>query len=209
MKINITEVSKSFGTHVLFDRLSCTVESGQITCLYGYSGCGKTTLMNMIGFIEPYQGTILYDGKPVVKGYEKRRMLRNRIGFVFQEFGLIENETVEANLRMVRKIRKMKRDELKEACERFGLGDILRKKCYQLSGGEKQRVAMTRLFLKEADLILADEPTGSIDPVNKKIVLDYFTRMKEEGKTILISSHDPQMIEFADQRIDLVELCGK
>lgn len=103
----------------------------------------------------------------------------------------------------------MKRDELKEACERFGLGDILRKKCYQLSGGEKQRVAMTRLFLKEADLILADEPTGSIDPVNKKIVLDYFTRMKEEGKTILISSHDPQMIEFADQRIDLVELCGK
>ena len=62
---------------------------------------------------------------------------------------------------------------------------------------------------EEADLILADEPTGSIDPVNKKIVLDYFTRMKEEGKTILISSHDPQMIEFADQRIDLVELCGK
>lgn len=101
MKIKVKDLCKSFGNLILFDHLTLEIPEKEITCIYGTSGCGKTTLLDIIGFIEPYQsGKIFYDGKQVRNKASQRKMLRDNIGFIFQDFGLIESETIINNLKI-------------------------------------------------------------------------------------------------------------
>ena len=206
MKIKVKDLCKSFGNLTLFDHLTLEIPEKEITCIYGTSGCGKTTLLDIIGFIESYQsGEILYDGKQVKNKTSQRKMLRDNIGFIFQDFGLIESETIINNLKIVKKIKKMphKEKRIKEVLNSLQLDMDLNRKVYELSGGEQQRLAIAKIILKDPDLILADEPTASLDLSNKEIILNLLKQFSEEGKTVIIVTHDKDTIEIADKKIDL------
>lgn len=209
MKIKVENLCKSFNHLVLFNHLNLEIPENQITCIYGTSGCGKTTLLDIIGLIEPYQsGNIYYDGRTIKNEKEKRKMLREKIGFVFQDFGLIENETVLNNLKIVKKIAKLKDNEkeINTVLESLQLPIDLDRKVYELSGGEKQRLAIAKIILKCPDLILADEPTASLDKNNKQIILDLLKNFSKEGKTVIIVTHDKETIDIADYKVDLTQL---
>ena len=210
MEIEIKNLHKQYGNLVIFENLNLVIPDNKMTCIYGTSGCGKTTLLDIIGFLEPYQsGTILYDGKEIKNKKECQDMLRKDIGFIFQDYGLIENETVEQNLLLVHKIEKDKnrKQHIKEIFESLQLEDvILKKKVYELSGGEQQRVTIAKILLKDPKLILADEPTASLDPENKDIVLSYLREFVENGKTVVIVSHDDNVTKLADVLIDLKKI---
>lgn len=206
MKIKVKDLCKSFGNLILFDHLTLEIPEKEITCIYGTSGCGKTTLLDIIGFIEPYQsGKIFYDGKQVRNKASQRKMLRDNIGFIFQDFGLIESETIINNLKIVKKIKKMSHKEkrIKEVLNSLQLDMDLNRKVYELSGGEQQRLAIAKIILKNPDLILADEPTVSLDLGNKEIILNLLKQFSTEGKTVIIVTHDKDTIEIADNKIDL------
>ncbi len=206
MEIKLVNVHKAYGQHVIFDNLSLTIPSKQMTVIYGASGCGKTTLLNMIGLVEPYQkGTITYDGVQIKSGREKRKMLRNIIGFIFQDFGLIENESIEANMNMVAKIRRLKNRSarIENSLSKVSLDLELKRKIYELSGGEQQRVAIAKTLLKNPDLILADEPTASLDEQNKTVVLELLQHFVTKGKTVIIVSHDPLVRTYGQNIIEL------
>ena len=212
MKIKVDNLCKSFNHLVLFNHLNLEISENQITCIYGTSGCGKTTLLDIIGLIEPYQsGNIYYDGRTIKNEKEKRKMLREKIGFVFQDFGLIENETVLNNLKIVKKIAKLKDNEkeINTVLEILQLPIDLDRKVYELSGGEQQRLAIAKIILKCPDLILADEPTASLDKNNKQIILNLLKSFSKEGKTVVIVTHDKQTIDIADYKVDLTQLKGE
>ncbi len=206
MKIKIKDLCKSFGNLTLFNHLTLEIPEKEITCIYGTSGCGKTTLLDIIGFIETYQsGKIFYDEKQVKNKASQRKMLRDNIGFIFQDFGLIENETIINNLKIVKKIKKMphKEERIKEVLNSLQLDMDLNRKVYELSGGEQQRLAIAKIILKDPDLILADEPTASLDVGNKEIILNLLKSFAANGKTVIIVTHDKDTIEIADNKIDL------
>ncbi|MCH1939361.1 ATP-binding cassette domain-containing protein [Holdemania massiliensis] len=212
MEIKIRNLRKCYGKHELFSNLNLKITSGKINCLYGTSGCGKTTILDIIGFIEPYQGgDIFYNGKKIVKSAQKRKMLREKVGFIFQDFGLIENETVAQNFNMVYKIKRMKNREkrIQSTLKKLQLENMLNRKVYELSGGEQQRIAIAKVLLKNPDLILADEPTASLDVENKQIVLNMMREFANAGKTVVVVSHDPEIIEFSDVKLDLAHLKRK
>ena len=206
MRIEISNLSKSFGKHVLFDNINLNIEEGKITCLYGTSGCGKTTILNILGLVEPYDsGKIKYNGKTIKSRKDTLNFLRNDVGFIFQDFGLLENETVWENMQIVYKIKKMKDAKIKieQVLNELNLSNMLNRKVYELSGGEQQRIAIAKMILKDPDLILADEPTASLDDDNKQIVLSMLRMLQQKSKTVIIVSHDEQVRNFADIAIDL------
>lgn len=209
MKIEIKNLNKNFGNLVLFDNLNLEIESNKVTCIYGTSGCGKTTIIDIIGLIEKFNsGTVLYDGIAIKGKNDVRNMLREKIGFIFQDFGLIENETVYQNMKMVYKVRKLKdqRTTIDNLLNDLNLENMLDRKVFELSGGEQQRVAIAKTILKNPDIILADEPTASLDTENKKIVLTMLRDFVDSGKTVIIVSHDSEILEYADIIIDLAEV---
>ncbi len=199
MKVEIRGLCKSYGRLQLYKDFNLVINESALTCLYGSSGCGKTTLLNIIGLIESYEtGEIYYDGEKKVKAKDIRTQLRNQIGFIFQNFGLIENLTVLQNIRIVKKNQKLSEDKIDAALKEFGLEGFLHRKVYELSGGEQQRVALANVYLKNASLILADEPTASLDKENAKKVMDILRSFADAGRTVIIVSHDKEVREFCD-----------
>lgn len=208
MKIEIKGLSKSYGRLKIYENLNLNLEGGKMIVLYGQSGCGKTTLLNMIGLIEDYQGgKILYDGEEIRSSKKKRKMLRDKFGFIFQDFGLIENESIINNLKVVYKVSKMKdaTTQAEEVLKQMNLNVNLKRKIYELSGGEQQRVAIAKAILKDAQIILADEPTASLDEENKMQVLSWLKAFAAQGKNVIVVSHDAGVRELADEVINLEE----
>jgi len=207
MKITVNKLSKSYGELKLFENLSFVIEDNEMTCLFGKSGSGKTTLLNILGGIEDYQkGSILYDGNKMSKKL-LYTLLSNDFGFIFQNFGLLENETVFNNLMIIKKLKKMNKQERKDrialCLEEVGLKGYEDKKIYTLSGGEQQRVAIAKILVKDCNVIFADEPTASLDTENKSIVMELFAMLKKRGKTIIIVSHDYEIKNSVDKVIAL------
>lgn len=198
--INLT---KKFGDRLLFDNLSFTIETGEFVCFSGESGKGKTTLLNMIGQIEPpTSGQIRYDGKEVRTSRDRLAFLATKVGFIFQNFALVEGKTVSQNLEFVKK-KNRQNISVEEALERVGLSDKLHAKVYTLSGGEQQRVALARLYIKKADIILADEPTGSLDRHNADLVMSILKDLNSQGKTIVLVTHDDAIKKRCNRIIEL------
>lgn len=211
--INISGLKKSFDDQVVLKDLDVSIEEGKIVGIIGPSGSGKSTLLNIIGLIETYdEGVVSYWGDRSVKPFSRKSkaMLANDLGYLFQNYALIDNESVEYNLLIALSGLKMSRIEkdhaINQALNQVGLSDFKEKKIFQCSGGEQQRIALARLMLKQTRLILADEPTGSLDQGNKQIVLDHLKDLNEQGRTILIATHDPDVIDFCDEVIELVKL---
>ena len=208
MEIYISNLKKSYGQNVIFNGISLSISDNGVTCLFGSSGSGKTTLINIIGQIEEYDsGKIVYDNKEITNK-DRKAFLREKVGFIFQNFGLLENETVYENMMMVYKIKKLKnpRRVINEMLKRFNLEDMIDRPVYELSGGEQQRVAIAKVFLKDPDLVLADEPTASLDDDNKDIVLAMIDELRRSGKTIIIVSHDKKIRDFCYVAIDIEDL---
>lgn len=200
--IELRNIHKSFGDKVLFKDFSMKIPEGSFTIITGESGCGKTTLLDMLGYLEnPDSGEILVNGKNL-KSIKQRIYFRDEVGFLFQNFALMENRTVQQNLDIIAKKNRSNISDI-EALDRVGL---LGKECvkvYQLSGGEQQRVALARLMIKKCNLVLADEPTGSLDERNGRIVMEQLHRLKADGKSIVMVTHNREYLSEADYVVEL------
>lgn len=206
--IVVDKIHKQYHNHVIFDDFSLEVDLGSFVAIQGASGSGKSTLLNMIGLLDkPDYGDIVVFGNKNVIPFSRQanRILKNQIGYLFQNFALIENKTVFNNLNMsidhFRFSDKQKR--ISQALEEVGLKGFENKKIYECSGGEQQRIALARLLIKPCELVLADEPTGSLDEKNKEIVFQILRDMQKQGKTIVIVSHDSQLVSRADKIINI------
>ena len=186
----------------MYQNFSIDIPNQSFMVITGESGCGKTTLLNMIGGIETIDsGDIWINGKSV-KSYPKRYLFRDEIGFLFQNFALVEYKTVKQNLSMV--LDKNKESlSIKAVLKKVGLEGFENKKVYQLSGGEQQRVALARLMLKKCNVILADEPTGSLDEKNSDVVMELLHDLNEQGKTIIMVTHNMKYVKEATTIINL------
>ena len=209
MILSMTDICKDYPmgksvTHVL-KNVNLSVSEGDYIAIMGPSGSGKTTLMNIIGCLDvPTTGSYLFGDKDIKKLRKKQLAdLRNRkIGFVFQSFNLLPKLTALDNVALpllyggVRRSERRKR--AKEALERVGLSDRLNYRPDQLSGGQCQRVAIARAIVGNPALILADEPTGALDSQSGAQVMDLFHSLHEQGATILMITHDPNVAENAE-----------
>lgn len=206
--IKIKRMNKSFQRKALFKDFNLEVGSGEFIGIMGKSGQGKTTLLNMMGTLEkPDSGMIEIMGHCLDNKKTQRFLLRNHIGFIFQNYALIDNETVNENLEIALKHKKMtkqqKREAMTNALSEVGLKDYEKEKIHTLSGGEQQRVAMARLLLKDPDIILADEPTGSLDVENRDMIVSLFQQLHKRGKTIIMVTHDEYLSQVFSRKIQL------
>ena len=201
--IKIVDLCKRFDENILFDKYNLEIEDGEFVVLSGGSGAGKTTLLNMIGGLEPVdEGSIQVDGIEVTKRKNKLHYYRDIVGFLFQNFALVDKKTVRQNLKLVKK-NSRNGMSIEDALERVGLSDKIDTKVYKLSGGEQQRVALARLMVKNSKLILADEPTGSLDVKNAEIVMNILKEINKEGKTVILVTHVEEYKNIGDRCIHL------
>lgn len=201
--IQINHVKKAIGGHVIFDDLSMQIADREFAVLTGPSGCGKTTLLHMIGGIEPVDsGDILVGDFNVANGKNLMHYYRHEVGFLFQNFALVERKTVAENLGMIRKDARSSLSMV-DALRRVGMEGKETQMVYSLSGGEQQRIALARLMMKQCSLILADEPTGSLDPNNAAQVVEILKSFSEMGKTVIMVTHAPNLIEPSMRHIAL------
>lgn len=185
MDIKLEAVSKSFGDRVLFEDLNLQIKQGDFLIVKGASGSGKTTLGSIIGNMEkPTTGKVVYSTG-------KKNLYRKHIGFIFQNYGLLENENIYKNLEFAF-IGKDKQDDTSlcyDALRQVGLNCELKDKVKSLSGGEKQRLAIARVLLKDPDVIIADEPTGNLDLENTEGIDEMLIALNKMGKTIILITH--------------------
>lgn len=211
MIIELKNINKNYGNKYLFKNLNFSIKKGEMIAITGASGSGKSTLLNIIGLIDkPNSGEVSICGNknPYDKEKIKLNLFRNNIGYLFQNYALVDNYTVSKNLDIALEYVKGKdKKKLKEeALDKVGLLDKLNNKVFELSGGEQQRVALARLILKENDIILADEPTGSLDEDNKAIILRLLKELNNEGKTVVVVTHDKVVANMCDREINIKEL---
>ncbi|MGP1568070.1 MAG: ATP-binding cassette domain-containing protein [Peptoanaerobacter stomatis] len=205
--VELKKVSKSYGEKILFQNFDCNVKKGEFVGIKGCSGSGKSTLLNIIGLLENCDsGDIIIDGYKV--DYKDKKMinklLKTYIGYLFQNFALIDDFTVLDNLSIgISGNKNEKINKIKKVLEDLNLDVDLNTKIFKLSGGEQQRIAIARLILQNKSIILADEPTASVDPQNRDIILDILKKLNKEGKTIILVSHDDYVIEHTDRVIFL------
>ena len=209
--IEVKNICKSFGTLEVLKGVDLTVEKGEIVSIIGKSGAGKTTLLQIIGTLDkPNFGSVMIDGVDVFALKEKELAdFRNRhIGFIFQFHQLLPEFTTLENVMMPAMIARM--DEKKaeqramQLLTELGMAERITHKPNQLSGGEKQRVAAARAMMMSPDVILADEPSGSLDESNKKELHKLLLQMREQyGQTIIIVTHDKELAEISDRVIEI------
>ncbi|MEK5332633.1 ATP-binding cassette domain-containing protein [Lysinibacillus sp. FSL W8-0992] len=201
--IEIKNLNKSFGNRELFKDFSLTIQDGEFIVISGPSGCGKTTLLNMIGAIEQIDsGKILVDKMDISQKKNQLNYFGNKVGFLFQNFALIEDKTVSYNLKMIKQ-KNRSSISLEEALNSVGLLNKLNDKIYTLSGGEQQRIALARLMIKKCDIILADEPTGSLDKANADVVINILKNMNKDGKTIILVTHDEDIKKRGERIVEI------
>ena len=203
MTIDLLNVSKSFGSKKIFTDLNLKFESGKSYALIGGSGSGKSTLLNIIGRLEKIDsGNVLVDKQDIWK-IKERTFFKNTVGYVFQNYSLIENKTVYDNLKLITKDKKTITDVL----EKVGLSnDYLHQKIYELSGGQAQRVAIARMLMKPRKIILADEPTGALDGEIGKEIIRLLLNERDEDKYVIIATHDPAVYNKVDVIIDMKDI---
>ena len=202
--IVINQLTKTIDEQTIFEDLSLTIETGEFVVFSGPSGCGKTTLLNMIGGLEVAdRGEIIVNGNDILKQKNLMPYFSEQVGFLFQNFALIDNKTVKENLAIIKKKSRNSQISLQEALQSVGLASKMNTKVYKLSGGEQQRVALARLMLKKNQLILADEPTGSLDKKNAEEVMAILEAMHHSGKTVIVVTHDEEIKKRAKRVIQL------
>ncbi|WP_026932314.1 ABC transporter ATP-binding protein [Glycomyces tenuis] len=207
-------VRKQYGGRRILDGFDLRIPAGEMIALTGPSGSGKSTVLNMLGLLDAPDGgevRILGAKAPKPRTRAANRFLRRRLGYLFQNFALIDSETVAHNLEIALTYADRgtpKRQRIAEALEQVGLPGSEHRRVYSLSGGEQQRVAVARLLLKPCEIVLADEPTGSLDAENRDVVLGLLRRINKAGKTIVIATHDDVVAGACSRAVALTGAAG-
>ena len=205
--IEIKNINKNYGALRVLDNVSVRINDGEVVTVVGPSGAGKTTLLQIVGTLDaPDSGSVLYDGKDVIamKERELARFRNQNIGFVFQFHQLLPEFTMLENVMMPALIGGVKHREAearaKELLDYMGLGARMEHKPNELSGGERQRVAVARALVNRPAVVLADEPSGSLDSQNRQELHKLFFRLRDEMKqTFVIVTHDDSLAADADR----------
>ena len=217
MMLILNKISKSFLQRgIVLKDLDLTVKEGDSVSIMGPSGSGKTTLLNIIGLLDrPDNGEVIFRGEPVLKyDHDESALYRNRnIGFVFQDHLLLPYLTIMENIllpllasRATEKDHRLKEDEARKMMERTGITDIAGKYPWQISGGEAQRATLVRALVNKPSILLADEPTGSLDRKNSEKLGDLLTGMnKDYGITLILATHSQDLAGRMKIRYSLSE----
>lgn len=182
------------------------IEQGEFVAIMGTSGAGKTTLLNIIGCMDRMTtGQYIYDGMDISKYNNKQlhKFRKEHIGFVFQNFALMDNYTVYENIEMpllARKVKKRKQIIL-DVMKEFNIEELAKKLPSNISGGEQQRCALARAIVADTPVILADEPTGSLDSKTGQEIMEYIKKLNDKGKTVIMITHDSDVANYADRII--------
>ena len=209
--LQVDALNKSFGSSTVLHNISFEIQSGESVALVGPSGCGKSTLLNIIGLLETLDsGKINLEGRayPSINSKKATLMRRTEINYLFQSFALINDWKVSKNLLLALQYTKLSKQEqehlIRAALENYGIGEKYDAVVNELSGGEKQRVAIARAMIKPGNLILADEPTGSLDKAMATIVIDsLLDSVHANHKTLLMVTHDMSIAQRCDRIIEL------
>ena len=215
--LSIENLEKTVKDEPLFENVTLGLESGEKVGIVGKNGCGKSTLLNMIGALETYdKGKIMIYGKrmPKIESREAAYLRRNTINYLFQSSALIAEMTVSQNLYLAMNFvdcsRREKLGQIEEVLQKVNLLPLKDAKVNTLSGGEQQRVALARTLVKPGDLVLADEPTGSLDSVSADNSFELLRNLSGKyNKTVIMVTHSTIMAERAERIIDMEELKGK
>lgn len=205
--LKLENINIKKGEKTIINNLNLKFEKGKSYALIGPSGGGKTTLLNTIaGFEKLKEGSVLFEGKDLKK-HNPTLYYRNKLGCLFQNYGLVENMTVFQNINIGIAFKKwskrLKKEKIQSMLHLLNLSVDLNRKVATLSGGEQQRIALARLLLKSPELILADEPTGSLDPKNGETIIAHLLDMTKANKTVIIATHDMRLADSCDKVIDI------
>ncbi len=214
--VKLTDISRVFRTDTVettaLNHINLHIEKGAFIAIKGPSGCGKSTLLNILGLMDkPTSGQLVLNGKEtfVMKEKERNFLRKHTIGFVFQKFNLIDSltifENVELPLLYLRQSADKRKKAVLEVLEQLELGHRTKHYPYQLSGGQQQRAAMARCLVSNPELILADEPTGNLDSENGMQVMHLLQQMNQNGKTIIMVTHDDNYAKFASRILYLFD----
>jgi putative ABC transport system ATP-binding protein len=208
--IEAKDISVSIGGVPVLHAESVRCNSGTMTALVGPSGCGKTTLLHCLGLLLPVdQGQILFNGKDVTKynSSARRKFWCDHAAFILQDYGIMDEESIAFNVTMHASMfgRRFRgnRERLAKVLEQTGLQGREKELAGHLSGGEKQRLALARVVYKDAELLFVDEPTASLDAVNRKKVFHLLVKFALSGRTVIVSTHDSEMINACGAKYEV------
>ena len=184
----------------------------EFVSILGQSGCGKTTMLNIIGGLDKYTSGDLKINGVSTKNYKDRDWdfyRNNSIGFVFQSYNLIPHQTVLSNVELALTLSGVSKAERKkraiEALEKVGLGEQIHKKPNQMSGGQMQRVAIARALVNNPDILLADEPTGNLDPHNAMEIMGLLEKINRRGTTVIVVTHSHEIVDLMKKRVITID----
>ena len=209
--LKIEHLTKKFEGNMILDDVSLTVHRGEVIVVVGPSGCGKSTMLRCINALEPIQGgTIEIDGQQISQKSKNLTELRQKVGMVFQSYELFPHLTVLNNILLApTKVQKREKEEVKkeamELLDRVGLKEKADSFPRQLSGGQKQRVAIVRALCMHPEILLFDEVTAALDPEMVREVLDVMLQLAQQGKTMIIVTHEMQFARAIADRVIFLE----
>ena len=205
--IELRNINKGFDDRIVLENLNYNFYEGNSYALIGASGAGKTTLLNIIGKLEEVDSGDIIVNDINLNNIKEKDYFKNYLSYLFQNFGLIENKSIQENLILAfvgEKIGKLeKQQKMNEALKRVHLDVNLNRKIYTLSGGEAQRVALAKTILKDSPIILADEPTASVDQKNSEEIIELILSLKKENKIIIIATHSPDIYNQVDHILEI------
>ncbi len=208
---NLSKVYRKSSEEICaIDALNLQIDAGDFAVIYGHSGCGKSTLLLMLGgMLHPTSGQVIYNGQDLYAHtpFLRRQYRKESVGFVFQKFYLMPYLTVMDNIRLSLTIRNINHDvneTIQSITEQLGIHQRLHHLPVELSVGEQQRAAMARTLAGNPELILADEPTGNLDRENRTILAECLEKQNQEGKTVILATHDESLLELGNKKIQLV-----
>ncbi len=213
--IHINNLCKSYGDKVIFANFNLSIASGEFVSIVGESGCGKSTLFNIIGCLDSFDKGDYFFNNENIKKYNNKQLLnfrKHNIGFIFQNFHLIETITAYQNIEMPLLYTNLKKSEreniIYDVLKKLNIVDLKDKLVQDLSGGEKQRIAIARAIVMKPKVIVADEPTGNLDNINTYKVYQLLRELNNTGMTIIIATHNSSLADKTDRIIKIEKLWG-
>ena len=209
--LQVNHLSKSFGSHEVLRDIDFTVNKGDVTSIIGASGSGKSTLLRCINLLEtPTSGEVCYHGKNVAGGGVNAAAYRAHVGMVFQSFNLFNNMTVLENcmvgqVKVLKRSREEARAHAMTYLEKVGMAPYINAKPRQISGGQKQRVAIARALANNPSVIIADEPTGNLDPARSLEIMTLLERINALGTTVVVVTHEKSLVNHFDKRVIMID----
>ena len=207
--IQLKNITKHYDTKIIFDHFNLTIEDNELVAIVGNSGSGKSTLLNIMGLLEEIEdGEIIINHQLISNKKDALLVMRYDIGYMFQNNALVDDYTVKENLNVVLKYSRLNKKEklnaIKKVLSIVGLEGYENRKVYSLSGGEAQRIAFCKLLLKKPKIVLCDEPTGSLDATNTKIIMDLLMEYHHSsGATVVIVTHDLDIAKICERVIHI------